>query len=210
MRYWRRASQRRAARHRDRGPASRRRPGQSPNRLRPQTTYLQPIRVNFLGNRLTVLVDLLRPRDGDLSSSNGSPSARPWSEIRLPHSRTSTASYLWPSFSFAPSYLHQSGAAGQSASNRPRFPVQDRHLAAGAWHGHPAHDSPRPPPWKPVPPARSFHDATTVPNRIGTVPFGRRTRWTAQGDSPVFSVRPAQHWAEYHSGGWEVLTRPRP
>ena len=34
----------------------------------------------------------------------------------------------------------------------PRFPVQDRHLAAGAWHGHLAHDSPRPPPWKPVPP----------------------------------------------------------
>ena len=63
-------------------------------------------------------------------------------------------------------------------------------MVLGAWHGHPAHDSPRPPPWKPVPPARSYHDATIVPKGIGTVsvsrcrmpPRGGRTSRHAPGD----------------------------
>ena len=55
-----------------------------------------------------------------------------------------------------------------------RFPVQDRHLAEGAWHGHPAHDSPRAPPWKPVPPANSRLAASRAnPAGLGALTHSR-------------------------------------
>ena len=39
-----------------------------------------------------------------------------------------------------------------------------------------------------------YHEATIVPNTIGTVPLTRRT--LREGDSPVFSVNPAERgWA---------------